>query len=441
MESQSLKVFKCPSCGGPLEPDKYSTTTKCPYCGAAVINPVSSTPTGTLSDVTRLAKEGKLDEAARIYSKITGLSHENAMFSVKSMAGVREEEPASSNASPYSNPYGMPQASPSYQAPPVPQPVYQPKVRARGGSCLSGIIRLIVLLSILGSAFPAIWKALQFQLPFELPFSTDGITIIPEPFAKEVMSINTGSFKDPRAIQVDGNDNILLFNYNSSDIQMFDPQGNELSVMKITDADGDEINNSKMGVTSNGTIYVPGFQSIMSFSESGERLREIPNTDQFFIIHTLLVGADDKLYVRSSSGILRFDENNKVDLFIPDATLEDLSGQTPSIGALGVDAQGNIYFSGTFNKDVLKFSPTGEFISSFGGDEFTSVRAIEIDSYGRIYIVDFSEVRVYDSNFTYLGSIDGAFWGVDFDSQGYMYAVETNGDDVLKFEVKKPDAQ
>ena len=254
------------------------------------------------------------------------------------------------------------------------------------------------------------------------------------------MSFSPSSVKDPRAIQVDGNGNILVFNYNSSDIQTFDPTGNEVSIMKITESDGRELNNDKMGVSRNGTIYIPGFQSIMVFNENGERLREIPNTDQFFIIHSLLVGADDKLYARSSSGIIRFDENGQVDLFISDETLENLSGESPSIGALGVDAQGNIYFSGTFNKDILKFSPTGEFITKFPAD-FTSVREIVFDAYGRMYVVDFSEIKVYDADFNYLGNIDGAYWGVDFDNQGNMYGITTNSDKVIKFEVKKPETQ
>jgi predicted RNA-binding Zn-ribbon protein involved in translation (DUF1610 family) len=430
----SISVLKCPSCGAPIEPEKGASTMKCPYCAASIIIPESlrTSSHATLSDATRLAREGKLDEAAKIYSKITGLSYENAMFSVKSMAGIRDEELAS-------DPYRS-LSQTNYQTPPLSQPVYtQPTVRVRGGSCLSGIIRLIVLLSILGTAVPVILGALQFKLPFDLPFLSGENPIIPEPFAKEVMSFSPSSLKDPRAIGLDGTGNILVFNYNSSDIQMFNPEGDEIFLMKITESDGDELNNSNMGVSQNGTIYVPGFQGILAFNESGERLREIRDDEHLFIIYSVMVGADDKLYARSDSGIVRFNENGEIDLFISDETLEEISGEYPSTGAMGVDAQGNIYFSGTFNKDVLKFSPTGEFISSFGGD-FTSVRHLAFDSYGRIYIVDFSDVKVYDANYNYVDTIDGSFWGVDFDKQNYMYALTTQGDNVLKFEVRAPNA-
>jgi len=430
--NSSLEVFKCPTCGAPLEPEKGANSMKCPYCGASIIIPESlrTSEYKSLSDVTTLAKEGKLEEAAKIYSKITGLKHEYAMESVKSMAGIRDNQPPAS--------YKTPQAVPTYQPPATPQPVYRPAAPIKRRSCLSSAIRFIVLISILAASIPALFGEFKFQLPFDLPFFSGENPIIPQPFAKKVMSFSPSSHKDPRAIQVDGNGNILVFNYNSSDIQIFDPEGNEISLMKITESNGNRLNNDSMGVSKNGTIYIPGFNGILTFNENGERLQEITKTKDLFIIYTVTVGADDKLYARSSSGIARFDKNGEIDLFITDETLEEISGEYPATGAMGVDAQGNIYFSGTINKDVLKFSPNGEFISKFGGD-FTSVREIAFDSYGRIYIVDFADVKVYNPDYHYIDRINGAFWGVDFDAQDYMYAVTTNSDDVLKFEIRKPD--
>lgn len=409
-DSTSLKVFKCPSCGAPLDPEKGASTMKCPYCGASIVIPESiRTPASSstsLSDVTRLAKEGKLDEAAKIYSKITGLSHENAMFSVKSMAGVRDEEPASD---PYRS-FNQPQARPSYQAPPQPQPVYaQPTVRVRGGSCLSGIIRLVILISILATALPAVWQALRFELPFELPFLSGENPIIPAPFAKEVMSFKPNSLQDPRAIGLDGSGNILVFNYNSSQVQIFDPAGNQISEIAITESNGNKLYADNMLVSQDGTLYIPGFNGILVFNENGERLREFSNDEDLFIIHSITMGPNDTLYAISSSGIVRLDENGATDLKITEDIIKEVSGESPGIGAMGVDAQGNIYFSGDFVTDILKFSPNGEFISKFGGD-FTSIRQIAFDNYGRIYVVDFFEVKVYDSNFNYINRIEGAFW-------------------------------
>jgi predicted RNA-binding Zn-ribbon protein involved in translation (DUF1610 family) len=435
MESQSLKVFKCPSCGAPLDLHSNASSMKCPYCGGTVVVPESirASKPASLSDVTRLAKEGKLDEAARIYSKITGLSHENAMFSVKSMAGHREDDPVAKGSYPQ-------QVSPNYQAPPMPQPVYQPNVRVGGGSCISTVIRLVVFISILGSAIPALLGALQFKLPFDLPFLTGENSILPTPFAEEILKVSTSVLKDPRAIGVDGSRNVLTLNYNDSKVHIFDSQGNHLSDFTATESDGRDLNPDNMVIGSDGTMYIPGFNGILVYNQNGELLRELINKEDLFIIHSISIGPNNVLYAISSDGIIRLNADGSTSLKITQETIEDVSGSSPGFGALGVDAYGNIYFSGSINKDVLKFSPTGEFIDSFSG-EFDSVRQITFDNYGRIYVVDFFDVKVYDENYNFVAEIDGSFWGVDFDSQNFMYAITSQGDNILKYQLKAPETQ
>lgn len=435
MESQSLKVFKCPSCGAPLDLKSDASTMKCPYCGGTVMVPeaLRASKPASLSDVTRLAKEGKLEEAARIYSKITGLSHENAMFSVKSMAGIRDDEPVAKSNYPQ-------QVNPSYQTPPLPQPVYQPTVRVRGGSCISTVIRLVVFISILGSAIPALLGALQFKLPFDLPFLTGENSILPVPFAKEVLTVSSSVLKDPRAIGVDGSGNILTFNYNDSKVQIFDSQGNNLSEFTATESDGRDLNADNMVVGSDGTIYIPGFNGILVYNQSGELLKELVNDEDLFIIHSISIGPNNVIYAISNTGIIRLNADGSTDLKITQDYIEEVSGESPGFGSVGVDAQGNIFFSGSINKDVLKFSPSGEFLTSFSGD-FDSVRQIHFDNYGRVYVVDFFDVKVFDSNYNFIDKIDGAFWGVDFDSQNFMYGLTTQGDNIVKYELKAPETQ
>ena len=435
MESQSLKAFKCPSCGAPLDLKSDASTMKCPYCNGTVMVPESlrASKPASLSDVTRLAKDGKLDEAARIYSKITGLSHENAMFSVKSMAGIRDNDPVEKGSYPQ-------QVSPSYQAPQQPQPVYQPTVRAGGGSCISTAIRIVVFISILGSAIPALLGALQFKLPVDLPFLTGENSILPVPFAKEVLSVSSGVLKDPRAIGVDGNGNVLTLNYNDSKVQIFDSQGNNISEFTATESDGTDLNPDNMVVGSDGTIYIPGFNGILVYNQSGELLRELINKEDLFIIHSISIGPDNVIYAISNEGIIRLNADGSTDLKITQETIQEVSGQSPGLGAMGVDAQGNIYFSGSINKDVLKFSPSGEFIDSFSGD-FDSLRQITFDNYGRIYVVDFFDVKVYDASYKFIDQIDGSFWGVDFDSQNFMYALTSQSDNIVKYELKNPETQ
>jgi DNA-binding beta-propeller fold protein YncE len=298
----------------------------------------------------------------------------------------------------------------------------------------------VVFISILGSAIPALLGALQFKLPFDLPFLTGEDSILPVPFAKEVLTVSSRVLKDPRAIGVDGSGNVLTLNYNDSKVQIFDSQGNNLSEFTATESDGRDLNPDNMVVGSDGTIYIPGFNGILVYNQNGELLRELINEDDLFIIHSISIGPNNVLYAISNEGIIRLNADGSTNLKITQETIEDVSGESPGLGAMGVDAQGNIYFSGSINKDVLKFSPSGQFISSFSG-EFDSVRELTFDNYGRIYVVDFFDVKVYDENYNFVAEIDGSFWGVDFDSQNFMYAITSQGDNIVKYELKAPEVQ
>lgn len=434
----SLEVFKCPTCGAPLNPEKGASSMKCPYCGAFIVIPESlRTPEHTsLSDVSRLAKEGKLEEAARIYSKITGLKHEYAMESVKSMAGVRDEEPASN----YPKAVNQQPIRPSYQTPPQPQPVYtQPKVKGRNASCLSAAIRFVIFIAVLSTAVPVILKALQFKLP---SFSQEN-SIIPIPFAKEVESFNPGMSRDPRAIGLDGNGSIYVLDYSNDEVLIFDPQGNRTKNIKVSN-NGNRIYASNMAVSRDGVIYIPAASKILVIAENGGTLKEI-NAD-FGNIHSIAMGANNILYAKMTDGVVRFDQNGSGTLVITNETLEEISGEFPGSGVVGADAQGNIYFSGTFNRAILKFSPDGEYIDQLGGNstsnftpgEFTSPRQITFDGYGRIYVVDFFDIQVFDIDFNYIDRIKGQFWGVGFDAQNNMYGVTNLGNNVEKYEIQHP---
>lgn len=150
--------------------------------------------------------------------------------------------------------------------------------------------------------------------------------------------------------------------------QIFDLQGNNLSEFTATESDGRDLNPDNMVVGSDGTIYIPGFNGILVYNQSGELLRELINDEDLFIIHSISIGPNNVLYAISNEGIIRLNSDGSTDLNnSSQETIEDVSGQSPGLGAMGVDAFGNIYFSGSINKDVLKFSPSGEFIDSFSG--------------------------------------------------------------------------
>jgi DNA-binding beta-propeller fold protein YncE len=70
---------------------------------------------------------------------------------------------------------------------------------------------------------------------------------------------------------------------------------------------------------------------------------------------------------------------------------------------VAVDAAGNVYVSDTLNSRVQKFSPEGEFMTSFGQlgtnwGEFDKPKGVAVDSFGNVYVADsgWSNVQIFN---------------------------------------------
>src|SRR5258708_25854857 len=102
-KDSSIRAFKCPTCGAPLQPEAGTLTMKCSYCGGTVIIPESlRTPPPsagpTLNDAVQfglsgvdlnqivgnamhlpqaisLTQQGRVDRAANLYIEITCMDH------------------------------------------------------------------------------------------------------------------------------------------------------------------------------------------------------------------------------------------------------------------------------------------------------------------------------------------------------------------------------
>ncbi|MBL8063323.1 MAG: hypothetical protein JNK32_09910 [Anaerolineales bacterium] len=114
MSTHTMKLLKCPSCGGPIDPPADASSTKCPYCGSAIVipeslrktdtNQQSSTP-GNLfsgmdmvsmlgygaqwSQVVQLAQQGKKEEAVQKYMSFSSISESDARRTVEGLANTQ----------------------------------------------------------------------------------------------------------------------------------------------------------------------------------------------------------------------------------------------------------------------------------------------------------------------------------------------------------------
>jgi DNA-binding beta-propeller fold protein YncE len=103
---------------------------------------------------------------------------------------------------------------------------------------------------------------------------------------------------------------------------------------------------------------------------------------------------------------------------------------------------GNIYVTDCGNKNVQKFSPTGVFITSWGGFGFPT--SVAVDASGNVYVTDFifNIVQKFSSSGEFIlqwgsaGSGDGQFngpGGIVVDKSGNVYVVEHYNNRVQKF--------
>jgi LSD1 subclass zinc finger protein len=86
-------IINCPSCGAPLEVQPGERMIRCKFCNNDVAVPEAAVPAPVignlpmgldlqklmrLKEVKELARQGRIDESARLYREITGCSEEDA---------------------------------------------------------------------------------------------------------------------------------------------------------------------------------------------------------------------------------------------------------------------------------------------------------------------------------------------------------------------------
>ena len=114
--SYTMRLLKCPACGGPMDPPGGESSMKCPYCGNLVAIPESlrkpdpnqQQPQGTLfsgadygslmgygaqwSEVVMMAQNSQKDAAVKKYMSFSNVSESDAKAMVDSLAGAQTYE-------------------------------------------------------------------------------------------------------------------------------------------------------------------------------------------------------------------------------------------------------------------------------------------------------------------------------------------------------------
>jgi len=480
--ADTTRLFKCPTCGGPLEPPEGESAMKCPYCSNTVIVPESlRIPARSqygamaggmdlnqlgeqMAEVARLARGGNKIEAIKLYRQLTGASLQQAKEAVEAIERGEAVNLSTADMGMSQSEFG---AGPSmYTQEIAAETAKSTRNIARIIGCsvalvvlcvaLATIIPVLASFGVLGglaallpgtsSVSPTLPAGLESVLPGILPAPEEANPV--DAYATPVLTFGEqgsgpGLLDDPRAIAVARDGTIYVADYSDGRIQAFDAQGSFSRLINV----GEDHYIQELAVSDDGRLFaVYGGEAWIYDAQSGTPLGQFEYSDDHYF-DSLAIGADGKLvFVSNGEDILVFNPDGSLSLSIPEA-ISSVSGDSELDTQVAVDGLGNIYALGSFNNAVFKYSPQGQFLNRFGGDgegpgKFQAVDAIAVDGYSRVFVSDIWGVQVFDSDGTYLDKFGstadmGVVFGMTFDLQNFLYAA-TNKPEVVKFEVDRP---
>ncbi len=356
------KSLTCPSCGASLSALGKTTETKCPYCGTSVMIP----------------QELRLRQAA-------------------TPSVVTTDQPA------------------------------------RSSSGLAIVIFLVLVLGAVGVGIFLINGASFSDIPIVQALAA---TPTPAGFAHVVLSFGgegtaPGLFQDARHVAVDSNDNMYVDDYKTMRVQKFDAKGKYVSGWTVDQAlcSNKSATLDTLHADRAGNVWVHFCGSILKYDGATGKLLAELNGDKnaprdFYMDEVLypdgglLVLADDTSST-ANEVLLHLDSDGKVLARYPNLVSAQMPKGSANAMTLNpaIDGLGNIFLLNTDDYAVYKFTPDGKYVSKFGsvgsgrGQFDTWALHIAVDNQSRIYVTDFSGIKVFDSNGAFVDSMSDHFAG------------------------------
>jgi len=360
------KVIDCPGCGAPLDVARIAHVTRCPYCGHSID---LSALTGGRQAAQPIVIQVTRWKAARWAGGLTCL-----------IVGIGLAVAAAGVAT----------------------------------ALLAGGIGLT-------AALPGAWQAALAQ---GLPSAQEPSAI--SSFGGE--GIGPGLFTDARSIDVDGEGQIYVGEYQGGRVQVFAPDG---AFRTQWHAERD-LPLRGLAVTRTGEVILAQGGELQRYDgASGAALGPVTTAQAGF--DDIAVTADGLLlasrYLDGDDALVVLAQEGETLLTISRA----VSGQTGDSELdvrVAADGRGKLFGLGTFNETVVVFSPQGQYLNRVGseGDEpgqLSAPSSIEVDGQGRIYVGDIDGVEVYQPDGRHLATIEveGFPFGLAFAPDGRLLVV------------------
>ena len=187
-----------------------------------------------------------------------------------------------------------------------------------------------------------------------------------------------------------------------------------------------------------GLEVIPAPTLFILDGESG-RLIESRGADMFVLPHGLTIDQNDNLWLTDVGlhQIFKFDSNGNLLMTLGERGIkgaDESHFNQPTDVAVAAD--GSFYVSdGYGNSRIVKFSPEGNFLMSWGSagngpSQFNTPHSIALDAFGNVYVADRGNARLQifspDGIFIkeWQGAEFGRPWAVRIDTSGNVYIVD-----------------
>ena len=188
-----------------------------------------------------------------------------------------------------------------------------------------------------------------------------------------------GEFNYPKGLSLDKKGNVYVADSLNLRVQIFNRQGEFVRVVDLKDKASDLTELTGISLSSGGHLFVADRSGqVFKFSRDGKFLSQEEREED---LSDLAVASDETIYTIAHDRALWVDEEfvyvasydrivklSRINLkpVLEFGSYGEEPGQFRCPGGICVDRYGYIYVADTLNDRIQKFTPKGEFITSFG---------------------------------------------------------------------------